>query len=237
MNVAAPRVWAAVPAAGSGSRMGAPLPKQYLPLAGRPLALHTLNALLGVSCIREIVVALAPGDRHWASLGVDASRVRTVQGGEDRAASVLNALHGFSQQPDEDDWVLVHDMARPCVRRTDIERLVAALAQEAVGGLLALPVAEMLKRGDAERRVVATLEREGAWQAQTPQMFRYSVLLQALEQARDEGVSVTDESMAVERLGLRPRLVEGGRHNIKLTRAEDMALAEFYIGRGGADAA
>jgi 2-C-methyl-D-erythritol 4-phosphate cytidylyltransferase len=214
--------------------MGAPTPKQYLPLAGRALAEHTLEVLLGVAGIEEIVVAIAAEDTHWPGLnpGIRA-RVLTATGGATRAQSVLNALGGFSRLPGDDDWVLVHDMARPCVRSADIERLIAALANDAVGGLLALPVVDTLKRADVQRRVQATVERERLWRAQTPQMFRFGLLRRALLAAREAGVEATDEAMAVERLGYRPLLVEGGEHNVKVTVPADLALAEFHLGATG----
>jgi 2-C-methyl-D-erythritol 4-phosphate cytidylyltransferase len=234
MNPAAPALWAVVPAAGSGARMGAAVPKQYLPLAGRPLAEHTLAVLAAAPGLRELVVALAPGDAHWACIAPALrARVRTVEGGVDRADSVLRGLGGFSRTPADADWVLVHDMVRPCLRAVDITRLLEALRDDPVGGLLALPVVDTLKRADAEERVEATVPREALWRAQTPQMFRFALLREALEAARRDGVAVTDEAMAVERLGHRPRLVYGGAHNIKVTRPEDLALAEFHIAHAG----
>ncbi len=225
-------VWIAVPAAGSGSRMGLDTPKQYLHLAGRQLAEHTLRALLAVPGLRELVVAIAPGDLHWGSLPQALrSRVHCVEGGADRATSVLNALSAFDPLPAASDWVLVHDMARACVRTADVAHLIDVLADDEVGGLLASPVVDTLKRADAGARVDATLKRESFWRAQTPQMFRYGLLCRALEAARDSGVSVTDEAMAVELLGLRPRLVPCGAHNIKVTTPEDLALAEFHLGQ------
>jgi 2-C-methyl-D-erythritol 4-phosphate cytidylyltransferase len=155
-------VWVAVPAAGSGARMGGATPKQYLPLAGKPLAVHTLTALLAVKGIREIVVAIAPADSHWSKLPAPIRlRVRVVDGGPTRAVSVLNALRGFSVTPDPDDWVLVHDMARPCVRPERIVAMVRELACDAVGGLLAVPLVDTLKRADEAQRVTATLGPRG----------------------------------------------------------------------------
>ena len=228
MRVDTPRsIWAVVPAAGTGSRIDAALPKQYLRIAGRMLAEHTLEALLAVARIRELVVAIAPGDTRWATLPASLrERVRVVAGGADRAGSVLGALGGFSRLPDDEDWVLVHDMARPCVRTTQVEALIATLENDAVGGLLEIPVVDTLKRATAGQRVKASVAREGLWRAQTPQMFRFGLLRRALGAARDAGVGVTDESMAIERLGYAPRLVMGSTDNIKVTIAEDLALAE-----------
>jgi len=228
----APLVWVAIPAAGSGSRLGAALPKQYLGLAGRTLAEHTLEALLGVRQIHEIVVAIAADDTHWGRLpGELRARVRTVTGGADRAASVECALHGFSRRPAAEDWVLVHDMARPCVRPEQIESFILALSDDPVGGLLALPLVDTLKRADASGRVAATVPREALWRAQTPQMFRFALLREALARARVDGLGITDEAMAIENMGLHPRLIEGSSSNIKVTLAEDVALAEFHLAR------
>lgn len=225
-------VWAAVPAAGSGSRMGSGIPKQYREIAGRQLAEHTLAALLAVRSVREIVVAIAPGDRHWETLPEALRRrVRVVEGGGDRAASVLNALAGFSQRPAPQDWVLVHDMARPCVDPARVDAMVDELWHDEVGGLLALPLADTLKRADGARRVQETVDRAALWRAQTPQMFRFGVLEAALRAARAAGVETTDEAMAVERTGLRPKLLAGSADNIKVTVAEDMELAEYYLSR------
>jgi 2-C-methyl-D-erythritol 4-phosphate cytidylyltransferase len=227
-----PLVWAAIPAAGSGSRLGAALPKQYLELAGRALAEHTLEALLGVPRIHEVVVAIAADDVHWRTLDAGLrTRVRTVTGGADRAASVECALHGFSRQPADDDWVLVHDMARPCIRPQQIESFIESLAGDAVGGLLALPLVDTLKRADDSGRVVETLPRAALWRAQTPQMFRFALLRDALAKARVDGTAITDEAMAIENMGLQPRLIEGSSSNIKVTLAEDVALAEFQLER------
>lgn len=229
---AQPLVWAAVPAAGSGSRMGAPVPKQYLEIAGRRLAEHTLDALLASGCIHEIVVAIAPDDGAWHTLPEALrARVRTVRGGDDRAASVLNALGGFSRRPAPGDWVLVHDMARPCVRPGRICSMIDELAGDEVGGLLAVPLVDTLKRADGAQRVRETVDRNALWRAQTPQVFRFAVLERALREARAAGATITDEAMAVERLGLAPRLLAGSSDNIKVTIAEDMELAEFYLAR------
>lgn len=225
-------VWAAVPAAGSGSRMGSSAPKQYLEIAGKRLAEHTLDALLAAGCIHEIVVAIAPDDVLWLTLPEALrGRVRTVHGGDDRAASVLNALAGFSRRPAAGDWVLVHDMARPCVRPERIRSMLDELAGDEVGGLLALPLVDTLKRADDAQRVCETVDRSALWRAQTPQVFRFGLLERALREARADGVTITDEAMAVERLGLAPRLLAGSADNIKVTIAEDMELADYYLSR------
>jgi len=226
-------VWIAVPAAGSGSRMGGAIPKQYLEIAGRRLAEYTLSALLSVQRVREIVVAIAPDDAYWDTIPeAIRRRVRVVAGGGDRAASVLCALAGFSRRPDPEDWVLVHDMARPCVDPARVDAMIDELRDDPVGGLLALPLADTLKRADAEGRVRETVDRRALWGAQTPQMFRFGVLERALREARQAGVESTDEAMAVERAGFRPRILAGRTDNIKVTVADDLELAAYFLARG-----
>lgn len=224
------RFHALVPAAGSGSRLGHGVPKQYLPLAGVPLLQHALATLVEHAGIASVHVVLAPDDDRFdrevaASLRGKVAPVRC--GGDSRAASVLNGLRAMQPSVHEDDWVLVHDAARPCLSVVLLDRLLQTLETDAVGGILALPVADTLKAADDDRRIVRTVDRSGLWQAQTPQMFRYRILRQALEAA--DAASVTDEASAVEALGLQPRLVEGDATNLKVTYARDMILAELIL--------
>lgn len=224
-----PRRWALVPAAGSGSRAGAGLPKQYRMLAGQPVLQRTLQALQASGVLDGVAVVLAPDDRGgWQPPpGVHAWRV----GGPERAASVLAGLRQWQAHGAcEDDWVLVHDAARCLVHPGDVRRLVEACADDPVGGLLALPLADTLKDADDAGRVRATLDRQGKWLAQTPQMFRFGLLLRALQACEQEGFAgITDEASAVERLGLAPRLVPGHPGNVKLTYPEDFAMAEVWL--------
>jgi 2-C-methyl-D-erythritol 4-phosphate cytidylyltransferase len=226
--MAAPRFWAVVPAAGVGRRMGGDLPKQYLPLHGRPLLQHTLERLGGHPRIAGVVVALTAGDPYWRApaLGVP---LYTVDGGAERCHSVLNALDLLHGTADPGDWVLVHDAARPCLRPADIDRLIAELAGHPVGGLLGLPVADTVKRVDAAGDVAATVPRDGLWRALTPQMFRLASLRDALARAVEAGELVTDEAGAIEGMGLHPRMVEGHADNIKVTRPGDLELAALYL--------
>lgn len=223
-----PHYYAIVPAAGSGSRFGADVPKQYLPLAGRPLIHHTLAALCRCERIERVWVVLSPqdawwGQYDWSSLG---AKLETVYcGGETRADSVANGLVAAQTAADGDDWVLVHDAARPCVSQAMLTALFEALADDPVGGLLAVPVADTLKRADATQRVAATEARDGLWQAQTPQMFRYGVLTRALAACS----AVTDEAGAVEAAGYRPKLVRADASNIKVTYPADLLLAELIL--------
>ena len=224
------RYFALVPAAGSGSRFGSSVPKQYLPLAGRAVLYHTLRQLAADSRIEQVFVVLAPADTEFRRERWDAleARVRPLYcGGESRAASVFNALLAVHDAVAGDDWVLVHDAARPCLSAAALDRLIREVGEDDAGGLLAVPVADTLKRGDVDSRVVATERREGLWQAQTPQMFRYGALVEALR--RSGPASVTDEAGAIERLGLKPRLVPGEARNLKITYAQDLELAELIL--------
>ncbi len=222
------RHYAIDPAAGSGSRFGAEKPKQYLDLLGRPLIFHTLAALCACPDIERVWVVLAPDDpwwprTDWSELG---SKLETVRcGGATRAESVSNGLQAAAMVAADDDWVLVHDAARPCLSPAMLDALFDELAKDPVGGILAVPVADTLKRADAEQRVAATEPRDGLWQAQTPQMFRYGLLCDALQKCRD----VTDEAGAVEALGLRPKLVRGDATNLKVTYPADLPLAAMIL--------
>lgn len=224
-----PRYVAVVPAAGVGARMGDAIPKQYLPIAGFPLLFHALRTLAADARIEQIFVVLAPGDRHFREMAGDTfgARVETLYcGGATRAASVYNGLLAVRDFVFGDDWVLVHDAARPCLDPAAVERLLGAVGEADDGGLLALPITDTVKRSDAAGRVLGTEPREALWQAQTPQMFRYGNLVEALRRA---GAEVTDEAMAIERLGLKPRLVRGDPRNLKVTHPEDLALAELIL--------
>ncbi|HSV69296.1 MAG TPA: 2-C-methyl-D-erythritol 4-phosphate cytidylyltransferase [Methylibium sp.] len=220
-----PRCHALVPCAGVGERAGAGGPKQYRVVAGRSVVAHTLAALAAVPRIAATLVVLAPDDSEFERHAPGHHPVARV-GGATRAASVSNGLAALAAAGAADeDWVLVHDAARCLVRPADIERLIAACEHDAVGGLLALPVADTLKR-EAEGRVAATLDRRLTWQAQTPQMFRLGLLRTALAAAGD---AVTDEASAVEALGQAPKLVPGALENFKLTWPADFALAERLL--------
>lgn len=218
------RYFAIVPAAGSGSRMGAERPKQYLDLLGRPLLWHTLDTLCCAPQIESVFVVISPEDQwwetfSWEALGASLQVLRV--GGSTRAQSVSNALAAVHEQLEQDDWVLVHDAARPCLSQRHVTDLIDALRDDEVGGLLAVPVADTLKRGDAAGRVAQTISRDGLWQAQTPQMFRFGLLGKALH----ANPNVTDEAGAIEALGLSPRLVAADMTNFKVTYPRDLALA------------
>ena len=224
------RYFALVPAAGSGSRLGSSTPKQYLSLAGRPVLYYSLRQLAGHPRIEQVFVVLAPADAEFRTASWDPFEARIQPlycGGETRAASVYNGLLAAHDAIAGDDWVLVHDAARPCLSADALDRLIREVGDDEAGGLLALPVADTLKRADGDDRVATTERREGLWQAQTPQMFRYGSLIEALR--RSGPATVTDESGAVERLGLKPRLVMGEARNLKITYGQDLELAELIL--------
>ena len=223
-----PRHYAIVPAAGSGSRFGGEKPKQYLDLLGRPLIYHTLAALTACPDIERVWVVLAPDDPwwpqyDWSGLGAKLETVRC--GGATRAESVANGLQAAAMVAAADDWILVHDAARPCLSAAMLERLFVELADDPVGGILAVPVADTVKRADAEQRVAATEPRDALWQAQTPQMFRYGQLQKSLKNE----IAVTDEAGAIEAAGLKPKLVRGDSTNLKVTWPADLALAAMIL--------
>ena len=218
-----------VPAAGAGSRMQSDCPKQYLLLHGEPLIAHTLRALARDSRITQIVVVVSPDDAYWNTFEWSEWRGRLQVlrcGGETRAQSVLNGLLAQSGETADDTWVLVHDAARPCLPREALARLIDTVQHDVTGGLLAVPVADTLKRADVDGRVATTEPRAGLWQAQTPQMFRYGLLKRALLAA---GADITDEASAIEQLGLSPLLVEADSRNLKITRPRDLQLASLIL--------
>ena len=224
-------LWCVVPAAGRGARVGGDIPKQYLPLAGRPLILHTLERLSAHPLVAGLMIVLGAGDELWPALDqLNGKPVLTTQGGAERCDSVLAGLRALPADVTEDAFVLVHDAARPCVRRADISRLIE-LAVPAGGGLLGAPLRDTLKRANTDGRSQVTEPRDQRWRAFTPQLFRRGELSMALLAATETGVTVSDEAMAMERVGFAPLLVEGAEDNIKVTTAADFALAEFLLPR------
>jgi len=211
--------------------MGSAIPKQYLELHGRAVLHHTVARLAAQPGLQGIIIAVDAADERFDALAADLpGPVRRVTGGAERADSVLAALDYLAGQAEADDWVLVHDAARPCLRADDLDHLLATLAEEPVGGLLGIPVVDTVKHADTDGVVDATVDRSGLWRALTPQMFRLGPLRQALGGALAAGVAVTDEASAVEWAGHRPRMVEGSADNVKITRPEDLALAALYLG-------
>ena len=230
------RYHALVPAAGVGTRMGAPavnpdaLPKQYLTLAGQPMIWHALKTLCATPAIAHVFVVLAPEDAFWPAAQMEAlgPKLRIVRcGGDTRAQSVANGLNAMAAELGDiaDDWVLVHDAARPCLTVAMVEKLIAEVGSDRAGGLLAVPVADTLKRANGNRQVVETVARESLWQAQTPQMFRHRLLIDALKAAP----FVTDEAGAIEASGLSPRLIAADISNLKVTYPLDLQMAEWIL--------
>lgn len=223
---------ALIPAAGGGSRMGTDCPKQYLPLLGKPLIWHALNTLASVAAIERVFIVLSPEDTLWDTHDWTgfAGRLTVLRcGGATRAESVTNGLRAMLGQVDTNDWVLVHDAARCCLTSAHVEKLIDEIGNDPVGGLLAVPVADTLKRAEDGARVAATVPREKLWQAQTPQMFRQGMLLDALGRAP----IVTDEASAIEALGLQPKLVAADATNLKVTYPLDLQLAGWILENRG----
>jgi len=223
---------ALIPAAGSGSRMGNALPKQYLTLGKHPMIYHAIKTLSSNANIAKVFVVLSPEDQDWAHYDWQEFSAKLIVlncGGSTRAESVCNGLLAMQQNNavDTQDWILVHDAARPCLTTLQLDKLIEEVCEDPVGGLLAVPAADTLKRGDAKHRIVRTESRENIWQAQTPQMFRHELLVKALQQT--EGKLITDEASAIEAMGLSPKLVISDSYNFKVTYPQDLALAELII--------
>jgi len=222
------RYFGLVPAAGSGSRFGSEVPKQYSSLAGKPMLYHSIARLLGTPEVEIAFVVLAPGDTEfrahdWSAFG---NRLAPLYcGGASRRDSVLNGIIAAASLVDPNDWILVHDAVRPCLGTPELRRLIDEAGGDEVGGILAVPVADTLKRADEQQRIAATEPRDGLWRAQTPQMFRHAMLLRALREAQH----VTDEASAVEALGYKPKLVEGSTKNMKVTFPADLEIAEKML--------
>lgn len=221
--------WGIVPAAGVGKRMNADRPKQYLSLTNTQTVIeHTLSRLISAQVFQKIVVAISEDDPYWETLPIAKhEKIIRARGGKERADSVLNALAAIENQASENDWVLVHDAARPCVTTQDIEKLITQLQHDEIGGILALASHDTLKDVDGEK-ILSTHDRNRIWRALTPQMFRYGALKTALKIYQGNG-AITDESSALEMQGVAPKIVEGRSDNIKITRPEDLALARFYL--------
>ncbi|MDN4054461.1 2-C-methyl-D-erythritol 4-phosphate cytidylyltransferase [Massilia sp. YIM B02763] len=223
----APRYFALIPAAGVGSRMGASSPKQYLKIGGKPMLRHTLDAFLSSELIAHTFVVVSPDDPYIDSVAPSHGVTVLRCGGDSRMESVRNGLAVLASTLSDTDWVLVHDAARPGLTAELIEKLVTATGDHPAGGLLALPVVDTVKRC-IDGEAAGTIPRNGLWLAQTPQMFRYQLLREALSAATDPN-TITDDASAVEALGLSPRLVEGHPRNLKVTLPEDIRIAEIYL--------
>ena len=223
-------IWAILPAAGIGRRIGSNTPKQYLPVNGVPIISLTLQRLASVSAIKKIIVVIHPEDNNWKELSLEVDKnLECVLGGQERQQSVLNALLALDDEANADDWVLVHDAVRPCVEVSDIEKLIIALRTHNVGGLLGYTLDNTLKQVTGEQEVQTTIDRNNYWNALTPQMFRYGLLKEAMERVEAQGLTITDEAAAMEFMGYRPRMVEGSKLNIKITHESDLVLAGMIL--------
>lgn len=220
-----PRYIALIPAAGIGARMGAVSPKQYALLAGKPMLQHVMETFSAAALISHTFVVVSAEDGYVAALPSVARTSVLTCGGSTRQASVTNGLMAISAEVQEDDWILVHDAARPGLTVALIEKLIAFVKDDAVGGLLAVPVVDTIKRSDGHGRAEVTVPRDALWAAQTPQMFRYGQLLHALQQVG----AATDEASAIEAMGYKPKLIEGSARNFKVTLPQDLLMAELYL--------
>ncbi len=233
-------IWAVLPAAGIGRRMGSNIPKQYLSIDGAPLLLHSLRRLSAVKKIEKIVVVIHAEDSRWAELEESikdefGNRIITVMGGDERYQSVLNGLTALTEFAGKDDWVLVHDAVRPCVRTSDIENLIQKVSLHSIGGLLGSPVDNTLKQVDKELTVIETVDRESYWNALTPQMFRFALLKESIQTVVISGEQVTDEAAAMEVAGFKPIMIAGHKDNIKITVEADLVLASQILKNQASD--
>jgi len=227
-----PRVHALIPAAGRGSRYGGAVLKQYLPISGKAVLAHSIRAFQFHPMISHITVVLADDDQLFDSaVGALASNVDTVIGGDTRAQSVRNGLRHIADNHPGDDWVLVHDGARPCLSAHSLDRLLEQGLQSPDGAIIAMPVSDTLKCAGDEKEITATVDRSGLWAAQTPQLFRIEALAQAIDAAQQAGREITDEASAMEFVGAKPLLVMGSVANIKITYPVDLAIAEALLKR------
>ncbi|WP_455381029.1 2-C-methyl-D-erythritol 4-phosphate cytidylyltransferase [Acidihalobacter prosperus] len=224
------RCWVVLPAAGAGRRMGGSIPKQYLCIGSYTILEHTLSRFVNRQDIAGIVVALSRDDPYWdKSCFYKHPDIYRVTGGMERPHSVLSALNKLMEIASPYDWVLVHDAARPCLRRSDLDGLIESLYGHDVGGILATPLKDTLKKSDSKSTITQTIDRDGLWLAQTPQMFRLAMLHGALGKALASQQIVTDEASAMELQGYKPLIIEGHSDNIKITRKEDLPIAEFLL--------
>lgn len=224
------RYWVVIPAAGVGKRMGVDKPKQYIPVNDKTILEHTINCFINRDEIEAVVVAISKADEYWPDLAISKhEKIITAPGGDERYQSVFNGLQGLKNKADDNDWVLVHDAARPCLNQSAIDRLMIELRTHDVGGILAMPCRDTMKRANESSEIVDTVERESLWHAQTPQMFKFGKLFTAIEKIVNENIIVTDESMAMELAGYKPLLVEGHQENIKITHKDDLQYIDLYL--------
>lgn len=216
------RYFVIIPAAGIGTRMNADIPKQYLKINHQSILEHSLNCFLSDSRFEKIMLTLNQNDQHWQQLNLQHPKLETVIGGLERCHSVLNGLLALRDRADDEDWVLVHDAARPYLQKQDLDKLIDTLKDHPVGGLLGMPVRDTLKRVNDKNEIIETVDRKNLWHAFTPQMFRYKKLLDALEAAISHHQIITDEASAIEFIGAKPVMIAGNPTNIKITQQTDL---------------
>lgn len=225
-----PQYWALIPAAGTGKRMGEETPKQYLKLKNKTIIEHTVSIFTNHPKISKVVVVLHAEDTQWSHFPLSKSeKIITTVGGETRADSVMQGLNRLKETASQNDWVLVHDAARPCLTTETLDRLIESVQDHPIGGLLATPIADTLKKVNANHSVQETVSREKLWAAQTPQLFRFGILMDAMQKALASDIRITDESSAIEFSGKHPLVIKGDPKNIKITTPEDLKIAENYL--------
>ena len=225
------RLWVVIPAAGIGKRMGVDIPKQYITVCDKAIIEHTVEKFTSRNDLQGILVALSNSDQHWSTLELsENNKITTVTGGEERYKSVYNALCSLKNKADDDDWILVHDAVRPCITTSEIDQFIADLDHlNGIGGILALPCFETMKKANTNHEIEETIDRKFIWHAQTPQMFRYKKLFLAIEKIMNENIFITDEAMAMELAGYKPMLIQGTHNNIKITDQNDLKYLESFL--------
>ena len=225
------RLWVVIPAAGIGKRMGVNIPKQYITVCDKAIIEHTVEKFTSRNDLQGILVALSNSDQHWSTLELSKNnKITTVTGGEERYKSVYNALCSLKNKADDDDWILVHDAVRPCITTSEIDQFIADLDHlNGIGGILALPCFETMKKANTNHEIEETIDRKFIWHAQTPQMFRYKKLFLAIEKIMNENIFITDEAMAMELAGYKPMLIQGTHSNIKITDQNDLKYLESFL--------
>ena len=224
------KYWVVIPAAGIGKRMGDDIPKQYISVCGKTVIEHTIDNFISRNEIENICISISESDNYWPTLPISKNeKIITTIGGSERYESVYNGLRAIQDKATEDDWVLVHDAVRPCLKKSIIDRLITDISSHDVGGILALPCSETMKRVNNSNEVEETINRQTAWRAQTPQMFKYKKLLLAIEKVINEDIFITDEAMAMELSNHKPIVILGDENNIKITHKTDLKYLELFL--------
>tara|TARA_Y100000741_G_scaffold275303_1_gene215217 strand:- start:461 stop:1153 length:693 start_codon:yes stop_codon:yes gene_type:complete len=225
------KYWVIIPAAGTGQRMGGAIPKQYVSVCGKTVIEHTIDNFIDRKEIESICVSISKSDKYWSTLPISKNKkIITTVGGSERYQSVYNGLSAIKDEADNDDWVLVHDAVRPCLTKSVIDRLITEISSDVVGGILALPCTETMKRINDRNQIKETVNRESVWRAQTPQMFKYGKLFSAIKKVIDENIFITDEAMAMEFSNYKPVVILGDENNIKITHKIDLKHLELFLG-------